>query len=305
MRTYAFFHVDVFTDRAFGGNPLAVFPDAEGLSDREMQQLAKELNLSETAFVLPPADAKADFKVRIFTPATEVPLAGHPVVGTHYLLAQLGRIELQSPMTRIHQELKVGVLPVDLYVENGQVHRVVMTQDLPKFLKRWEDIPRLAAVLGVPEEEIRAMGLVPQVVSTGLPQLMIPVRSLAAVQKAKPNTAALLEIGQEAETDCFAIFTRETLFSDNDLHTRMFAPGLGVPEDPATGSASGGLGAYLVENQVFTPGEDGTTYLVNEQGYEINRPSTIYIEVDGNRKDITAVRVGGQVVPLIEGTVTL
>lgn len=305
MRTYKFFQVDVFTDRAFGGNPLAVFPDAEGLSSREMQQLAKEMNLSETSFVLPPTDGNAHFKLRIFTPAAEVPLAGHPVVGTHYLLAQLGRITLQSPVTRIYQELRVGILPVDLYVEDGQVQRVVMTQELPKFLKRWEDISRLAAALGVPDEEIRATGLIPQVVSTGMPQMMIPVRSLAAVQEAKPNAAALLEIGQEAETDCFAISTRETLFGDNDLHTRMFAPGLGIPEDPATGSASGGLGAYLVENQVFTPGEDGTTYLVNEQGYEIDRPSTIYIEVDGQSTDITAVRVGGQVVQLIEGTVSL
>ena len=305
MRTYKFFQVDVFTDRAFGGNPLAVFPDAEGLSAREMQQLAKEMNLSETSFVLPPTDGNAHFKLRIFTPAAEVPLAGHPVVGTHYLLAQLGRITLQLPVTRIYQELRVGILPVDLYVEDGQVQRVVMTQELPKFLKRWEDLPRLAAALGVPEEEIRATGLIPQVVSTGMPQMMIPVRSLAAVQKAKPNTPALLEIGQEAETSCFAISTRETLFGDNDLHTRMFAPGLGILEDPATGSASGGLGAYLVENQVFTPGVDGTTYLVNEQGYEIDRPSTIYIEVDGQSRDITAVRVGGQAVQLIEGTVSL
>jgi trans-2,3-dihydro-3-hydroxyanthranilate isomerase len=305
MRTYEFHHVDVFTDRAFGGNPLAVFPDAEGLSDQEMQQLAKEFNLSETVFVLPPTDEKADFKLRIFTPAMEVPLAGHPVVGTHYLLAKLERIELEESSTRIHQELNVGVFPVDLYVENGQVHRVVMTQALPEFLGTWEDTSRLGAALGVPDEEIRATGLLPQLVSTGMPQLMIPVHSLAAVQKAKPNPVALLEIGQEAGTQCFAIFSKETLFGDSDIHTRMFAPGLGVPEDPATGSASGGLGAYLVENHVFTPGEDGVTYLVNEQGYELDRPSTIYIEVYGRSGDITAVRVGGQVVQLIECTVSL
>lgn len=305
MRTYKFHHVDVFTDKAFGGNPLAVFPDAEGLSDREMQQLAKELNLSETVFVLPPNDATADFKLRIFTPMTELPLAGHPVVGTHHLLAHLGRIDLESPSTRIHQELNVGVLPVELYVENGRVHRVVMTQALPEFLNQWEDISRLGSALGVPDDEICATWLLPQVVSTGVPQFMIPVRSLAAVQKATPNPAALLEIGREAGTDCFAIFSQETLFGDSDLHTRMFAPGLGVPEDPATGSASGGLGAYLVENQVFTPGEDGVTYLVNEQGYELDRPSTIYIEVHGRSGAITSVRVGGQAVQLIEGTVSL
>ena len=305
MRSYQFYQLDVFTDQRFGGNPLAVFPNAEGLSDREMQQLAKEMNLSETTFVLPSAKPDVDFRVRIFTPAVEVPLAGHPVVGTHYLLAELGRIPLTEPVTRIHQDLNVGILPVDIYVDNGTVQRVVMTQDLPRFLTKWEDIARLAAALGIPEAEIRSAGLLPQVVSTGMPQMMIPVRSLCAVQNAKPNTAALIEIGREAGTDCFAIFTQETLHDGSDLHMRMFAPGFGILEDPATGSASGGLGAYLVRNQVVVPGQNGTVYLVNEQGYEIDRPSTIYIEVDGASDSITAVRVGGQAVSFITGTVQL
>ena len=305
MRTYQFFQVDVFTDKPFGGNPLAVFPDAEGLSDQEMQKLAKEMNLSETTFVLPPTDAKADFKVRIFTPAKEVPLAGHPVVGTYFVLAWLGRIPLRVPVTQIHQELMVGILPVDLYVENNQVYRVVMTQSMPQFLKQWTDIPRLAAALNIAEEEISSIGLLPQVVSTGLPQMMIPVRSLAAVQGAKPDISVLPDIGREADTDCFMIFTQETLSDKSTVHTRMFAPSLGIVEDPATGSASGGLGAYLVQNQVLSPDEDGITYIVNEQGYEIDRPSTIYIEVSGTSGNIASVRVGGQAVPLIEGTVNL
>ena len=305
MRTYQFYQLDVFTEQRFGGNPLAVFPDAEGLSDREMQQLAKEMNLSETTFVTPSPKPNVDFRVRIFTPAAEVPLAGHPVVGTHYLLAELGRIPLREPVTRIHQELNVGILPVDIYVDNGQVQRVVMTQDLPKFLTKWPDITRLAAALGIAEDEIRSVGLIPQVVSTGLPQMMIPVRSLRAVQNAKPNSAALIEIGHEAGTDCFAIFTKETLHESNQLHMRMFAPGFGILEDPATGSASGGLGAFLVKNGVVTPGPDGTAYMVNEQGYEIDRPSTIFIEVDGSSDGISAVRVGGQAVSFITGTVRL
>ena len=305
MRSYQFYQLDVFTDQRFGGNRLAVFPDAEGLSDREMQQLAKEMNLSETTFVTPSPKPDVDFRVRIYTPATEVPLAGHPVVGTHYLLAELGRIPLHEPVTRIHQELNVGILPVDIYVDNGQVQRVVMTQDMPKFLLEWSDIGRLATALGIPEVEIRSAGLLPQVVSTGMPQMMIPVRSLRAVQNAKPNSAALIEIGHEVGTDCFAIFTEETLFEGHDLHMRMFAPGFGIMEDPATGSASGGLGAYLVKNQVVLPGPDGTVYLVNEQGYEIDRPSTIFIEVDGSGDGINAVRVGGQAVSYITGTVQL
>ena len=304
MRTYRFFQVDVFTDTPFGGNPLAVFPEAEGLSDREMQQLAKEMNLSETTFVLPPVDPRADFKVRIFTPGAEVPFAGHPVLGTHFVLAQLGRIRLQAPVTRIHQEIKIGVLPVDLYVRDGRVERVVMTQGHPKFLAEFKDIPQLAAALSIEPHEIASMGLPAQVVSTGLPQLMIPVRSLQAVQHAAPNVAALLEIGPALGTDCFMLWTRETLSPRNTIHTRMFAPGLGILEDPATGSANGGLGAYLIQYGVIPPGQP-TAAMTSEQGYEIDRPSTVYIEVDGAPNAIAQVRVGGQVAPLIEGTVRL
>ncbi len=304
MRTYRFFQVDVFTDRPFGGNPLAVFPEAEGLSDREMQQLAKEMNLSETTFVLPPVDARADFKVRIFTPGTEIPFAGHPVLGTHFVLTQLGRIRLQSPVTRIHQELKVGVLPVDLYVQDGQVQRVTMTQGQPEFLDTYDDLPKLAAALNVDVDEIAATQLPVQVVSTGFPQMMIPVRSLQSVQNAGPNVAALLEIGPTMSISCFMLWTRETLSPTCTVHTRMFAPALGILEDPATGSASGGLGAYLIQHGVVQPGRP-TAEMISEQGYEIDRPSTVYIEVDGEPNAITAVRVGGQVSPLIEGVVRL
>jgi trans-2,3-dihydro-3-hydroxyanthranilate isomerase len=305
VRIYRFFQVDVFTDKPFGGNPLAVFPEAEGLSDREMQQLAKEMNLSETTFVLPPTDPRADFRVRIFTPAAEVPFAGHPVLGTHFVLAQLGRIALKPPVTRIHQELRVGILPVDLYVQDGKVQKVVMTQDKPAFLREVRDIPKLAMGLGIPAKEILSTGLPVEVVSTGLPGMMIPVRSLASVQVAKPHAAVLMEIGQSMGTDCFMIFTMQTLFAASTVHSRMFAPGFGITEDPATGSASGALGAYLVKHRAAPVDNNGKSYIVNEQGYEIDRPSTIYIEVEQQGKDIIEVRVGGQVTPLIEGVVHL
>ena len=269
-----------------------------------MQQLAKEMNLSETTFVLPPTDPRADFRVRIFTPGAEIPFAGHPVLGTHFVLAQLNRIVLKEPVTRVHQELKVGILPVDLYIAGGKVQRVVMTQNQPQFLRVVEDTAGLAAALGLAAKDIEETGLPPQIVSTGLPQMMIPVRSLAAVQQAKPNSGMLIEIGRRLGTDCFMIFTRETLSPDNTVHSRMFAPSFGILEDPATGSASGALGAYLIEHSVI-PTSGRTTEIVNEQGFEIDRPSIIYIEVDGTAGNITAVRVGGQVTPLIVGTVHL
>jgi trans-2,3-dihydro-3-hydroxyanthranilate isomerase len=305
MIEYRFIQVDVFTDTPFGGNPLAVFPEADGLTTEEMQKLAKEMNLSETTFVLPPQAPGADFKVRIFTPAAELPFAGHPVVGTHWVLAHLGRVALREPVTRVTFELGVGVLPADLHVSGGQVGRVVMTQGEPAFLAVLEDVADLAAGLGLPPEAITDTGLPVQVVSTGLPQMMVPVRSLAEVQgleAGKLNTAALDRVCKATGTkDCVMVFVRETERPDTTVHVRLFAPALGVPEDPATGSANGALGAYLVHHRAV-PVTEPTTYIVSEQGAEMNRPSTLFVEVDSAGGQVTTVRVGGQVAPVIEGT---
>ena len=154
VRSYRFIQVDVFTQRPFGGNPLAVFHQAEGLSGEEMQQLAQEMNLSESTFVLPTQAPGADFKVRIFTPISELPFAGHPVVGTHWALAHLGRVDLREPVTKVCFELGVGVLPADLHVAGGRVERVVMTQDRPSFHAVLENVGELAAGLGLSPEAI-------------------------------------------------------------------------------------------------------------------------------------------------------
>lgn len=305
MREYRFIQVDVFTDRPFGGNPLAVFPEAEGLSTEEMQCLAREMNLSETTFVLPPQAPEADFKVRIFTPAKELPFAGHPVVGTHWVLAHLGRVILQEPVTQVHFELGVGVLPATLHVTAGQVERVVMTQDRPTFHAVLEDVTHLAAGLGLSAEAITETGLPVQVVSTGVPQMMVPVRSLdevKALDAGQLNIAALNQACHAVGTECVMVFTFETERPESTVHVRMFAPLLGVPEDPATGSANGALGAYLVHHKAV-PVTGPTVHIVSEQGAELGRPSTLYIEVDSVGEEITAVRVGGQVVPVAEGVV--
>ncbi len=305
MKEYRFIQVDVFTDKPFGGNPLAVFPEAEGLATREMQRLAREMNLSETTFVLPPQAPGADFKVRIFTPAAELPFAGHPVVGTHWVLAHLGRVELREPVTQVRLELGVGVLPADLHVAGGQVERVVMTQDRPAFHAVLEDVTDLAAGLGLPPEAIIETELPVQVVSTGLPQMMVPVRSLAEVQAldaSQLNVAALNRACHAVGTECAMVFTFETERPEATVHVRMFAPLLGVPEDPATGSANGALGAYLVRHRAV-PVTEPTTHILSEQGSELGRPSTLYVEVDSVGDEITAVRVGGQVAPVAEGIV--
>ncbi len=305
MKEVRFFQVDVFTDRPFGGNPLAVFPDAEGLTTDEMQRLAREMNLSETTFVLSPQAADADFKVRIFTPAAELPFAGHPVVGTHWVLAHLGRVKLTGPVTQVRFELGVGILPADLHVVGKKVERVVMTQDRPAFLAIVEDVSELAQGLGLPAEAITETGLPVQLVSTGVPQMMVPVRSLKQVQgldASKLNTTVLNRVCDAVGTKCVMVFALATEQSEAAVHTRMFAPLLGVPEDPATGSANGALGAYLVHHRPV-PVTEPTTHIVSEQGSEIGRPSTLTVEVDSEGEAVTAVRVGGQVVLVAEGVV--
>lgn len=305
MKEHGFLQVDVFTDVAFGGNPLAVFPDAEGLTSQEMQKLAREMNLSETTFVLPPEAPDADFKVRIFTPAAELPFAGHPVVGTHWVLARLGRVHLEEPVTQVRFELGVGVLPADLEVADGRVQRVVITNDTPKFMRVVEDVTELAAGLGIPTEAIANTELPVQIVSTGVPALIVPVRSLGDVQAldvGTMNVGALRHACEAVGSDITLPFTFETELPEATVHVRMFAPGLGVPEDPATGSANGCLGAYLVHHQAVVLSE-GTNHFISEQGAEMGRPSTLHLLVDWSGGEVTKVRVGGQVVPVAEGTV--
>ncbi len=317
MPSYHFLQVDVFTDQPFGGNPLAVFPDAAGLDTPQMQRIAREMNLSETTFVFPAEHPDADFKVRIFTPETELPFAGHPVIGTHWVLAHLGRIGLRAPAITARFELGVGVRAAAIHVANGVVTRVVMDHSAPEFgaIASTEQVARLARGLGLQTDAIAATGWPVQVVSTGIRQLFVPVQSLAAVRALsvqRQDNAAIAQIMAELDPEthcnaCLMVLTPETETPGVDVHTRMFAPGAGVPEDPATGSASGGLGAYLVRHQVV-PATPPTTHIVAEQGIEMGRPSRITIEVDsattGGEPAITMVRVGGTVVPVIEGTLS-
>jgi trans-2,3-dihydro-3-hydroxyanthranilate isomerase len=305
MSTRPFYQLDVFTRDPLAGNPLAVFPDAAGLDAATMQRLAREMNLSETTFVLP--STAATRRVRFFTPAAEIPLAGHPTIGTWWLLAELGALQLDANgTTRVTQETGAGVLPVDIETEGGKVTRVVMTQAEPQFGEPVTGDARLAKALG------GAAGLLPkhpapQVVSTALPQLMVPVRSLEKLQALPSGGAgmALASLLHAAGTDCAMLYTLETVDPTATIHCRMFAPGLGVPEDPATGSAAGALGCYLVWHALVRP-HDGTARLVVEQGLEVGRPSRIEVEVAvGNGGEITAVRVGGEAVTVISGEVRL
>jgi trans-2,3-dihydro-3-hydroxyanthranilate isomerase len=302
---HPFVQLDVFTREPLTGNPLAVFPDATGLDPVTMQRLAREMNLSETTFVTP--SPLATRRVRFFTPAAEIPLAGHPTIGTWWLLAESGAIPLQpSGVTHVTQETGAGVLPVDIYSQNGKVTRVVMTQAEPQFEDPVTGGAKLAKALGG-GAGLLAKQPPPQVVSTALPQLMVPIKSLSLL-KALPSGGtgmALAKLLEEMGTQCAMCYTQETERPEATVHCRMFAPGFGVPEDPATGSAAGALGAYLVWHGLVRP-HDGVARIVVEQGLEIGRPSIIHVEVAvGNGGEITSVQVGGEAVTVITGEVTL
>ena len=305
MPSYKFYQLDVFTDIPLAGNPLAVLPNATGLSSDTMQALAREMNLSETAFVT--ESDKATRRVRFFTPAAEIPLAGHPTIGTWWLLAELGDLDLpQDGSARITQETGAGILPVDIRLVDGKPTDVSMTQPTPDFGIHFTERERLGAELGGDRSTI---GETPtsQVVATALPQLMIPIASLEILQSLPSGGtgASLSRLLRELDTDCAMCYSLDTVDPDATVHCRMFAPGFGVPEDPATGSAAGALACYLVWHGIVPP-HDGVATVVVEQGLEIGRPSRIHAEISvGNGGEITDVRVGGHAVTIIEGEVSL
>ncbi|HEY2825020.1 MAG TPA: PhzF family phenazine biosynthesis protein [Gemmatimonadales bacterium] len=307
MSKHRFYQVDVFTRTPLAGNALAVFPDAKGLHPETMQALAREMNLSETTFVT--RSKTATRRVRFFTPAAEIPLAGHPTIGTWWLLAELELIKVpRRGVHRVTQETGRGVLPVDITTERGQVRRVEMTQPLPEFGPNAPDASALAAAIGGDARTL-ANGPAAQLVTTALPQLMVPVRSLAAL-KALPSGGTGPELTRVLRTvspacDCAMMFTLDTRAKDVTVRCRMFSPALGVPEDPATGSAAGALGCYLVWHNLVRP-HGGVANIVIEQGAEISRPSRMHVTITaGNGGEITDVRVGGEAVTIISGDVRL
>lgn len=305
MSSYKFYQLDVFTDTPLAGNPLAVLPNAEGLSSDTMQALAREMNLSETAFVT--QSNTATRRVRFFTPTAEIPLAGHPTIGTWWLLAELHDVDLpQSDSAHFTQETGAGILTVDVQLVDGAPSEVVMTQPLPDFGPHFADRDRLGAVLGGDGSTVSETPTA-QVVATALPQLMIPIASLEMLQGLPTGGtgASLAKLLRELDTDCAMCYALETVDEAATVHCRMFAPGLGVPEDPATGSAAGALASYLVWHGI-TPPHDGSATVIVEQGLEIGRPSLITAEIAvGNGGEITDVRVGGRAVTVIVGEVTL
>lgn len=300
-RFFDFWRVDVFTERALQGNPLAVFPRATGLSKEEMEGITREMNLSETTFVFPSSNSAAHYRNRIFTPGGEIPFAGHPSLGTAYVAALEGLVPKPEGRSVVYQELEIGVLPLELFVEQGQIRKVVMTQGEPSVEKRLSSVEGLAKALSVRPNDIGIGSLKPQVASTGIPSLQVPMRSLEAVEAIDYDMRALgTYLAKLGPHHVAYVFTFETTDKAAQVHARSFSPLDGIREDPATGSAAGACGAYLTAN-----GKLPAPSFVIEQGIEMKHASRLEVTVEAEGKVAKTVKVGGPVTPLIRGTLRL
>ena len=298
MRKLHYHLVDVFTDRAFGGNQLAVFTNGRGIPSEKMQALAKELNLSETVFVLPAEEAGNDYALRIFTPAVELPFAGHPTIGTTFILAHEHMIFLTGEEVTARLEEKVGTIPVKIIMKDGTVDFIQMKQPLPSFGPAYPEPEAIARMLSLEPEALdsRYPG---EVVSCGVPCLFVPLKNLAAVRRAQLKQDLWREILSDFTAPHLFIFTTEVETEGSTVHSRMFAPAMGIAEDPATGAASGPLGCYLVKYGLVEASNKAK--IISEQGFELGRPSFLHIEIETIDGVISGVYVGGQSYYMGEG----
>ncbi|MBR0811656.1 PhzF family phenazine biosynthesis protein [Bradyrhizobium diazoefficiens] len=299
QRRYA--TVDVFTDRAFGGNQLAVVLDAGGLSSTQMQAIATEFNYSETTFVLPPRNPGHDAEVRIFTPVRELPFAGHPNVGTAFVLASLAR----EPKPRLLFEEKAGLVPVEIRREQGKVVSTELTAPQP--LSRLAEVSAadVASCISLSADDIRTDRHAPQVVGVGTPFVVAEVRSREAVRRAKPDAAAFGRMLPRDGAFSVYFYTRDVPAAEApcECQARMFFPGAsGLIEDPATGSATVAAAALFAD---LDPAPDGELTLTVGQGFDMGRPSILLTRVRKQHGKIVSAHVGGSCVQMMEGSFQL
>ncbi|MBI5262460.1 MAG: PhzF family phenazine biosynthesis protein [Bradyrhizobium sp.] len=293
--------LDVFTDCAFGGNPLAVVLDAGGLSTAQMQAIAKEFNYSETTFVLPARAEGHDAEVRIFTVHSEIPFAGHPNVGTAFVLARLG----ETAPPRLLFEEKAGLVTVEILKEDGRVVGAELTAPQP--LKRSAQVgaEQAAACLSLSAADIKTDRHPPHIISVGLPILAVELASREALRRASPDTAAFARTFPIDGADAIYLYTREVPSAEQpcDVQARMFHPGAsGLSEDPATGSATVAAAALFAD---LDPARDGELRLRTGQGVDMGRPSLLLTRVRKQNGAIVSAHVGGHCVPMMEGTFRL
>ncbi len=294
MKAKVYYIVDVFAEKKYAGNQLAVFRGGKELfSDEEMQLIAKEMNFSETTFILSDEPETNGYNVRIFTPAREVPFAGHPTLGTAYIIQ---REIIKQPIKVVNLNLKVGQIPIDLFYNSSEeLEMLIMKQKEPTF---GSELSResLSTVLNIDKNEIDDRVPI-QEVSTGIPFIIVPLRTLSSTKRIKVNKEEYFKLIENTEAKAIHVFCPETQHKENQIHVRMFADYYGVPEDPATGSAAGCLAAYLVKHKYFGKNKID---IRAEQGYEIGRPSLLFLKAEETENKID-VYVGGKVQMVAKG----
>ena len=296
MDTALFVFVDVFSDRPLEGNPLAVVPDADAIDESTMRRIAREFNQSETTFLLKPKEDDADWHLRSFTAAGhEVTGAGHNALGAWWWLAVSGRLELHDGVTAFRQKIANRVLPLGVVSDGGSVRSIMMQQAAPEFGQTVTDARMLADALGLETEEVLSEGRAAQVVSTGAPHLLIPVRDRSAIDRAKPDAARVLAVLRASGGEGAYLFCRDVARAGSTAHARFFNPTMGISEDAATGTAAGPLGAWLVKEGLVPNG-----CMRIEQGFTMGRPSLIEIEVGSG-----GVGISGRGCVSIEGTLRM
>ena len=298
---HRFLTVDVFTTQRFGGNQLAVFPDARAIPEQSLLPITREFNFSETTFVYPAADAAHTRRVRIFTPGGEIPFAGHPTVGTAHVLAAIGEIRLAGAETRIVLEEGVGPVPVTIRgdADGRPTFAQLSVAKLPEFFDRPPSLDAVAEVLSLDPADFLGGEYAPQPVSCGLPFFIVPLKTREAVARARVRMEPWERHLKGTPWSEPMVFAMDAEGANVDVHARVFVPGLNVPEDPATGSANACLGGYLASR---TPRDNGTLRWTVEQGIEMGRPSLLHVEADKQGGRITGVRVGGSTVMVSEGS---
>lgn len=292
MQKPFFYILDVFAEKKYAGNQLAVFRNTTALSDTEMQQIAREMNFSETTFILSDEQRKSGYDVRIFTPNAELPFAGHPTLGTAYAIQ---REIIKKPVDQVTLNLKVGQIPVAFSYKKDKPDMLWMKQNQPSF-GRTLTADEVCSVLSLDRTEIDERFPIEEV-STGVYDLMVPLKKLDSIKKAAVVRDRYFELVENLESKGILIFAPETYSDENDLNVRFFAEALGVPEDPATGSANGCLAGYLVKNNYFNRNKIDIRV---EQGYEIGRPSLLYLRAE-KKADVIDIFVGGRVVMICRG----
>lgn len=292
MDKLVFYIVDVFAEEKYAGNQLGVIRHGGDLSDTEMQRIAKEVNYSETTFILSEEEREGGYDVRIFTPEEELPFAGHPTLGTAYVIQQE---IIKESVEKVVLNLKIGQIPVSFNYSEGKVDIMWMEQKPPVFGDIL-DKSRVSKVLSLEENDIDDRFPI-QEVSTGVPSIIVPLKTLDVVKQSRVAQDMYFDLIKDTEAKAILIFCTETYSEENDLNVRMFADYYGVPEDPATGSANGCLAAYLVKHRYF---EKEQIDIRVEQGYEIGRQSLLYLRAEEREGEID-VSVGGRAVMIAKG----